>query len=537
MSFRDRSKKRKGIEERTFFLDNMIKDTNINSIIKVLEDISLNNSEIWAIYGTGNGAELLYEALCKLSLNEIVKFVIERDDRVCPDKEFHGVPIRKLAETADRLDGILIAAIDHHREIWERVLKNLTEEQFEHISVVDIFEYNTKAEQREYVEYIEKSILGKKREFVEFDECGYQRQKEDPKIIAWYLPQFHQLEINNKFHGQGFTEWTNTSKTIPLFTGHYQPHIPYDVGYYDLLNPDTIKRQIYLAKHYGIYGFCFHYYWFSGKKIMEKPLELLLKHKELDMPFCIDWATENWTALWDGGNREIMLEQNLQEGDAEKFMEDILPYMMDQRYIKIDGRPILVLYRVNIFEKEQVKTLLKTFREYAIEKGFPNLYIMVTNAFDFEEDVTEWGADALVEFPPHALLHFFEKYEPSGYKNPYYNGDIYDGIPFIEKKQYMLNHKTQVYFRSALTNWDNTARKALSKGSIIYGLTPETFKTWLTDIVLESRKIHSHSEDIVFVNSWNEWGEGSHLEPDMKYGYAYLQMVKDVLEDSRSLGN
>lgn len=507
------------------------KNRDIDIFIEKLKDIGIDKNEKWAIYGTGNGAEFIYEIFCKISMDKVIEAIIEKDDKVGKKEEFHRIPVRKLLEVCGTIDGIIIAAIDNHEIIKKRIYNTLTEEQLTQIRIVDIFTYNTIQEKLEYIEYIEKGVLKDKESFVEFDGQGYQRKENDTKVIAWYLPQFHQMEINNKFHGQGFTEWTNTSKAIPIFAGHYQPHIPYDVGYYDLLNIDTLKRQIYLAKYYGIYGFCIHYYWFSGKRIMEKPLELFLQHKELDMPFCLDWATENWTALWDGGNKEIMLEQKLMEQDDQKFMEDILPYMSDSRYIKINGRPILVIYRINIFKKDRAKVLLRNFRRIAQENGFPDLYIMLTNSFSFQDDVSEWGADALVEFPPHGILDLMEKYRPSGYQNPYFNGKILDAGQFIETRKYMLGHGEQMYFRAALSSWDNTARKAVSKGVILQNLTPDTLKKWLLDIITESKKVHSKEEDIIFVNSWNEWAEGSHLEPDMKYGYAWLQVIKEALEE------
>lgn len=263
---------------------------------------------------------------------------------------------------------------------------------------------------------------------------------------------------------------------------------------------------------------------------MEKPLKLLLEHKELDIPFCINWATENWSALWDGGNKEVMVEQKICDGDAQKFMEDILPYMEDSRYIKINGRPVLVIYRVNLFEQDKIKCLLNNFRRIAKQKGFPDLYIMITNAINFNDDVEEWGADALVEYQPHALIRFMERTRPVGYLNPYFKGNIFDTKLFIENKKYMLRHKSNNYCRSALVSWDNTARKATSKACILQGLNPETFKIWLNDIISESKDIHTSEEDIVFINSWNEWAEGSHIEPDMKYGYGYLQAIRDALE-------
>lgn len=496
-----------------------------------ITDIKIDPDERWAIYGTGNSARLIYMALNSLSLEKVIKYIIDRDTNVSVNKSFNGVPVRQLSEVCDCLDGIIVAAVNSHYIIMKRIFDTLTEEQIKHIRIIDIFVYNTKEELLDYVDHIEKSMIKANERFVRFDEEKYVKREKDTKVIAWYLPQFHQIEINNKFHGQGFTEWSNTSRAIPMFTGHYQPHIPYDVGYYDLLNIETLKRQIYLAKHYGIYGFCIHYYWFSGKKLMEKPLEMLLGNKELDIPFCLDWATENWTALWDGGNKKVMMEQRIDPDEAQVFMEDILPYMKDHRYIKIDGRPILVIYRLDIYEKVQVKNFLQRIREIAQKSGFPDLFIMITNAFCFEDDVKEWGGDALVEYHPHLIFKLMDPYRPDGYLNPYFKGKIVDVSSFVTNKKYMLDHTDQTYFRSALTSWDNTARKAMSNAWIFHGFDPDTFKQWLKDIMLESKRIHSKEEDIIFVNSWNEWAEGSHLEPDMRYGYAYLQVIKDVLEE------
>lgn len=511
----------------------MFSNKDISILTEILEEINKNQNEAWAIYGTGDGAELVYILLNQLSIaNEIDSF-IERDEKVYLNQKFHGIPVKKLTEVCDTVNRIIIAAIDNHEIIRKRIKNSLSEEQAERIQVIDVFEEIVKKDRLQYLEYIEKNILKKSGEFVEFDSNGYKSNINDTKVIAWYLPQFHQMEINNKYHGQGFTEWTNTSRAIPLFTGHYQPHIPYDVGYYDLLNPSTLKRQIYLARHYGVYGFCFYYYWFSGKRLMEKPLELLLEHKELNMPFCINWATENWTTLWDGGNKKVIVEQKLEENDGQRFMESILPYMKDPRYIKIDERPILVIYRVNIFEKEQVKLLLNNFREIAKKSGFPDLYIMLSNAFNFRDNIIEWGADALVEFPPHGTFDLLEVNKNLGYINPYFSGRIFDAQSFVENKRYMADYGRQTYYRSALTSWDNTARKAMSDANIFCGLNPQTFKKWVKDIVDESKKIHSRSEDIIFVNSWNEWAEGSHLEPDMKYGYGYLQALKEALTEQQ----
>lgn len=318
-----------------------------------------------------------------------------------------------------------------------------------------------------------------------------------------------------------------------MFTGHYQPHIPYDVGYYDLNNPEVFLRQVELAKHYGVYGFSFYYYWFSGKHIMEKPLKYFLQHTELDIKYCITWANENWSTRWDGGNKDVILEQTLRNGDAERFINDLLPYFSDDRYMRINQKTPLIVYYANLWDKDCVKKLFQSFRDEMRKRGMGELYIMVCNAFEFDENVEDWGADALVEFPPHGIKQWTPAISVNGYLNPHFVGQIRSTEQFIREKKYLYEHSSKKYFRGIMPSWDNTARKAKNGATIFTGLTPDTFQQWLRDIMLESKKIHSKDEDIVFVNAWNEWAEGTHLEPDMKYGYANLKAVKDAIEQSR----
>lgn len=504
-----------------------------NIIIRLREN-EVQDTLIYALYGTGEGADIIYDAFSEMKLAHCIQYVIDRDDSDLLGTEYRGIKIQKLSEVYEKVDCIIIAAKIYYQVVTRRVKAFLDSKKSDK-KIINIYAYNSRKEKEEYVEYIEKSVLKVSEDFVDFSKTEYRRDTCDSKIIAWYLPQFHQMEINNKFHGQGFTEWTNSSRAIPLFVGHYQPHIPYDVGYYDLTNLDSFKRQIYLAKHYGIFGFCFHYYWFSRKRIMETPIELFLKHKELDMPFCLNWATENWTALWDGGNKEIMYEQKLNEGDDKLFFQDILPYFKDERYIKIDGRPILSIYRCDMFEKEEFAAFLNRLRQYAKSEGFPDLFVLLTTAGRFDGNEKAWGVDAIVEFPPWKISLGLKNIRPNGYLNPYFEGRIMDAKPLIDNKGYMMHHASQCYFRSALTSFDNTARKCTTGAQMYLGLNPDTYKVWLKDILRESKRIHDKSHDFVFVNSWNEWAEGSHLEPDMKYGYAYLQATKEALEEVRSI--
>lgn len=387
---------------------------------------------------------------------------------------------------------------------------------------------------RSIEEYNVSRFNGGRQEFVEITKTPFVRTDADARIIAWYLPQYYQMEVNNKFHGQGFTEWTNSTQTIPLFAEHYQPHIPYDVGYYDLTNPETMKRQAELAKMYGVYGFCFHWYWFSGERTMEVPCEILLEHKEIDMKFCFNWATENWTSAWDGGTKEVIFEQKLEAGDDRRFMDDILPYMLDERYIRIDGKPVLSIYRIDMFTKKRFLQFIKNIRQYAKDAGLPDLYIMITDR-DFKDDVEDWGADALAEFPPAAIWPECGRYQPEGYINPNFKGDIFDLTPYVQQKKYLKKGPSKKVFRSALVSFDNTARRATTGCQILMGANPENFKSWLKGILEESREVHQGDENIVFINSWNEWAEGSHLEPDMKYGYAFLQATKEALEETRGI--
>lgn len=392
---------------------------------------------------------------------------------------------------------------------------------------------NTMAE--DYVRYIfNANIESKNRQNkIPLPNEEYVRDELDPKLIAYYLPQFHQLEVNNKYHGFGFTEWTNVTQALPVYTGHYQPHIPYDVGFYDILNIETFRRQIYLAKKFGIYGFCFHWYWFSGTRTMEKPLELFLANKDLNINFCLNWANENWSCLWDGGDREIIFKQELKKDDPAKLFEDLLPYFRDERYIKINGRPVFSIYRPSLFGKDDTKWLCSELKKMSKEAGFPDLYILLTNAVDgFKGSAKEWGADAIVEFPPHGMI-IREKTEVK-LVNPNFNGKIYDLQDYVNKKTYLNNkYNGDIYYRSAMVGFDNTARKVYSGAYIFDGATPAVFETWLTDIIEESKLIHSADNNIVFINSWNEWGEGSHLEPDIKFGYQYLETVLKVLQNTR----
>lgn len=352
-------------------------------------------------------------------------------------------------------------------------------------------------------------------------------EKYDTKLIAFYLPQYHSIPLNDKYHGKGFTDWYNVTRSIPQWAGHHQPQLPIDMGFYDLTDITILKRQVELAKMYGIYGFCFHYYWFSGEKLLEKPINNLLSNKDINMPFCICWANENWSTQWDGGNRQIIMKQELLNDDADKFINDILPLIKDSRYITINGKPVIIIYRPDLFDKKIFVDFISKLRLKAKSNGFEDLYI-ITAKFTFNDKLSEWNLDAMVEFPPHRMLNLKnDENILNKYINPNFVGLIYDMKDYIFNKKYLYKSDDEI-FKAVFPAWDNSARKAYS-GALVFKMTPELYKQWLQECIEWTKQNHSKDKQFVFINAWNEWAEGAHLEPDQKYGYAYLQATLNAI--------
>ena len=499
-------------------------------------DLGLEKKNM-ALYGTGFGAEIIYKALTGLSLENNLVLVFENDSSPTIGETFHKIPIKVLSDEISQIGVILIGARKNHLIVKNRVEAYIKKCNAQNkIDVIDLYGYNTDQDIREYVEFLEKKTLRKSERFVVYKKDLYKRKDDDTKIIAWYLPQFHQMESNNKYHGRGFTEWTNSSNTLPQFTDHYQPHIPYDVGYYDLTNLQTLRRQVELANHYGIYGFCIHYYWFDGAKEMTEPIELLLRHPELDTHFCLSWATEDWTTRWTGEHDEVIHSIG-NNPDSDRFARDIKKYFDDERYLRIDNKPVLVIYRNDVFDKDVFVRFIGGLRTSAKDLGFSDIYIIISSGVSFNQNVADWGGDALVEYNPWALMiseesrEYFHDIRPSGYCNPFFRGWIKDIEGLLSDKKYMIMHESKKYYRSAVMSWDNTARKALGDAGVILGITPDSFRDWVRDIIDESKRIHDIEEDYVFINSWNEWAEGNYMEPDLQWGKAYLNALHDELFD------
>lgn len=343
------------------------------------------------------------------------------------------------------------------------------------------------------------------------------------RFIAYYLPQYHPIPVNDHAWGSGFTEWTNATKALPRYVGHYQPRLPADLGFYDLRSADTIARQADLARRGGIYGFCLHNYWFGGKRLLETPLELILANPDIDIPFCLNWANENWSRRWDGGDNEILVAQHYSPADDVAYAESLIPAVEDPRYIRIDGRPLVLLYRPGILP--DARATVERWREVFVRHGIANPYIVTTEAFQGGDPRPE-GFDATAGFPPHK---FFQGTAATRIRklDPQFYG-IAKSYEQVAKAAINSMPKDYMYFPGVMPAWDNEARKP-QRGTSFYGSTPALYGRWLRAAAEYVMKQPSTDERIVFINAWNEWAEGTYLEPDRHFGHAYLAETARVL--------
>lgn len=368
--------------------------------------------------------------------------------------------------------------------------------------------------------------------FVPYDVESYVREATDPKLIAFYLPQFAPFPENDRWWGKGFTEWTNVTKAVPQFDGHYQPRLPYDLGFYDLRVKEVAIRQEELAQHYGIFGFCYHYYWFGGKKIMQKPIEAKLKDPNLRLPFCISWANESWSANWDGSRNNLLIDQPPQI-KTDLLFQDLLPFFNDERYIKIDGKPFFMVYRPAFFSLNVMQNLIDDLQNLALHHGLPGLHIVLGNTFRKNQralPLQKYGADAFIEFPPHKLTTIDT--HDVAICNKKFIGKIYnlpDSINFYKKK----DEPSDLTYRTVFPMWDNTSRKAECGAIIFKNTSPDIYLDWLIYCIRKTMTSPLNEQNLVFINAWNEWAEAAYLEPDRKYGYAYLSMTKRAIHETR----
>jgi lipopolysaccharide biosynthesis protein len=362
-------------------------------------------------------------------------------------------------------------------------------------------------------------------------------QNNHVKAIAFYLPQYHPIPENDEWWGKGFTEWTNVAKAQPLFPDHYQPHIPADLGFYDLRLPEARQAQADLAREYGLYGFCYYHYWFSGRRILERPMNDILQSGEPDFPFCLCWANENWTRTWDGQEKSVLLEQHYSEADDREHLRSLADAFRDPRYIRIDGKPLFLVYRVT--KLPDPKRTAQIWREEAIALGIGEIYLCRVESFG-GDNITlaphEIGFDAAVEFQPDGryfsdllyqdrqnrwLDRITKKLGLSSNRSYGEGNYIWNYSKLVDNVIANKPYEKYTKFPCVTPQWDNSARRKTG-ANIFHGSTPELYEKWLK-ATIDKIETDRSDENIVFINAWNEWGEGNHLEPCQKWGRAYLE--------------
>lgn len=354
------------------------------------------------------------------------------------------------------------------------------------------------------------------------------------RTIAFYLPQYHPIPENDKWWGDGFTEWTNVRKAEPCFPGHYQPHVPAQLGYYDLRDPAARRAQAELAREYGIHGFCYYHYWFNGKRLLETPFNEVLKSGEPDFPFCLCWANENWTRRWDGLDREVLMAQTYSDADSIAFIREIFPAFRDNRYIRVNGKALLLVYRTSLFPDPQRTAAI--WREEMHLAGMGDLYLVrVENNVGGDESCpphpAEMGFDAAMEFAPNwgAVGQRIGNLAEAGLSQC----SLPENIAVLDYEQCMramMARPTPDYklLRGVFPAWDNSSRRKTDP-VVFINSSPEKYAYWLSLILRHTVENFAGDERLVFINAWNEWGEGCHLEPDEKFGLKYLEATRLAL--------
>ena len=369
------------------------------------------------------------------------------------------------------------------------------------------------------------------------------------KVLSFYLPQFHPIPENDAWWGPGFTEWTNVTRSRPLFRGHYQPHLPADLGFYDLRVPETRMAQAQLAASAGIHGFCYYHYWFNGKRLLSRPLDDVIASSEPGFPFCVCWANENWTKNWSGQNRLVLMPQVHSEEDDANHIRWLLGIFGDSRYIKIDGRPLLLIYRADLLP--DTAATLSLWRSMA-EKLFPGIYMVgvLNNFAKVDESVMldSYGFDAVVEFQPNnrylprskilrrvetkirSLINSGTNLWRADSTKPLLA--VADALDYEELARRSIagldarQHSRRKIFPTVIPSWDNSPRRR-EGARVIQNTDPKPYEEWLRQAIKSVNKFGD--EGLVFVNAWNEWAEGCHLEPDQKVGRGFLDATKRAI--------
>jgi lipopolysaccharide biosynthesis protein len=359
---------------------------------------------------------------------------------------------------------------------------------------------------------------------------------EVPTVLAFYLPQFHPIPENDAWWGKGFTEWTSVARARPLFRGHAQPHLPADLGFYDLRLPDTREAQARLAGDHGLSGFCYYHYWFNGRRILERPFDEVLASGSPDFPFCLCWANEPWTRRWDGRSGDFLIEQRYSDADDRAHIDWLLRAFEDRRYLRVGGRPLFLVYRASFLPDARRTT--GTWREAAQRAGFGDLYLCRVESLTEEARVPpgEQGFDAAVEFQPDwtTLVENRRTFARQALALPgriarlRRRNHVFD---YERVARLMMEKRPPEYRRHpcVMPGWDNSARRT-REAYIFLNSKPAVYRDWLLHALQVAR--NNAPESLLFVNAWNEWGEGAHLEPCQQFGRAFLEATSEALRES-----
>jgi lipopolysaccharide biosynthesis protein len=359
-----------------------------------------------------------------------------------------------------------------------------------------------------------------------------------PRIIAFYLPQFHPIPENDVWWGKGFTEWTNVVKAKPLFRGHYQPHLPADLGFYDLRVAESRDAQADLACQYGVTGFCYYHYWFAGKRLLNRPFDEVLISGKPDFPFCLCWANENWTRIWDGGDSEVLMEQRYSEEDDCAHIRWLARALADPRYIRVDNKPLFIIYRA--YKLPNIRKTTAIWRDECRRLGVGEIFLCRVDTAADTLPPNEVGLDAAVEFQPD----WSSLGAPLGLRG--LRQSRWNDVRFFLRRKLLADdisahnyrHLVMSMSRRIQTNylrfpcvtpsWDNSPRRR--RGATVFiESSPNLFYRWLVATLANLAKSRN-TPRILFVNAWNEWAEGNHLEPCQKWGRAYLEATKAALD-------
>lgn len=351
------------------------------------------------------------------------------------------------------------------------------------------------------------------------------------KLLAYYLPQFHRVSANDAWWGKGFTDWTNLGRALPRFVGHRQPRVPRDLGYYSLDDPQTLKRQIDMARQAGLAGFVFYYYWFNRQRLLEKPLEQFIADKTLDFSFCVMWANENWTRRWDGLEREVLIAQEYLEEDDEALVASFARLFADTRYIRIEGRPLLMIYRLRLIPNAVER--LRKWRDLFKKNHNETPLIIMAQSMGDDYDPTPYELDGAVEFPPHKLSQQTARInEDLELLDPEFSATVHDYAALAETSL-KLPVPDYPLIKAIVPGWDNDPRRE-GKGLALHHVTPEIYQHWLENLIEYTKKNKFYGERIVCINAWNEWAEGAFLEPDLHAGAAFLNATSRAVSEHQA---